>query len=274
MPAAAFAWSAIRFRRKGDDAAVALLEAGAWALGTALMILELRKLSAAARPELDSIIGPALDAAGLAILATAARWLDARQARKVTGWAWRIEGGLALCLGTSLIVANPALSGQAAGGPPIVDGLLAGYLIPAGLAAWACRSRPTLGPRTKGVLAGYAGLATWVWMTLEVRRIAHGDDIGLWSAPFLGGESWAISGAWLGYGAGLMAAGILFASTRLRIMALAVLTVASAKVFLLDMAGLDGLWRVASFLGLGLSLIAIGSMHARFVGRRAPPAVC
>ena len=267
-PTVAFAWSAMRFRRKADDAAVALLESGAWALGTALMVLELRKLSTMLHPGEHSMVGQALDAAGFAVLATAARLTDARRSRMVTGWAWRVEGAIALCLGALLILANPGFTGRAVGGVPILDGLLAGYLVPAALAAWACRSRPAVDRRTGDVLAGYAGLAAWVWMTLEVRRLSHGDDVGLWSSPFLGGESWAISGAWLAYGAGLMAAGIVLASQRLRIMALSVLTVASAKVFLLDMAGLDGLWRVASFLGLGLSLIAIGSMHARFVARR------
>jgi len=31
------------------------------------------------------------------------------------------------------------------------------------------------------------------------------------------------------------------------------------------MAGLSGLWRVLSFLGLGLSLIGLGAFYRRFV---------
>ena len=38
-----------------------------------------------------------------------------------------------------------------------------------------------------------------------------------------------------------------------------------AKVFLYDMAGLTGLWRVASFLGLGLTLIGIGRVYGLYV---------
>jgi uncharacterized membrane protein len=37
------------------------------------------------------------------------------------------------------------------------------------------------------------------------------------------------------------------------------------KVFLIDMADLTGLWRVVSFLGLGLALIGLGAAHRRFV---------
>jgi len=36
-------------------------------------------------------------------------------------------------------------------------------------------------------------------------------------------------------------------------------------VFLVDMADLTGLWRVLSFLGLGLALIGLGVVHRRFV---------
>ena len=41
-----------------------------------------------------------------------------------------------------------------------------------------------------------------------------------------------------------------------------------------DMGDLAGLWRVASFLGLGLSLVAIGFVYQRFVfptGRAVSP---
>jgi uncharacterized membrane protein len=38
------------------------------------------------------------------------------------------------------------------------------------------------------------------------------------------------------------------------------------------MAGLAGLWRVLSFFGLGLMLIAIGAVYRRFVVPPAPSA--
>ena len=36
-----------------------------------------------------------------------------------------------------------------------------------------------------------------------------------------------------------------------------------AKIFLIDMSGLQGLWRVASFMGLGLSLLGLAWLHQR-----------
>jgi uncharacterized membrane protein len=38
------------------------------------------------------------------------------------------------------------------------------------------------------------------------------------------------------------------------------------------MSGLTGLWRVASFLGLGLTLIGIGRVYGLYVLRAAPRA--
>ena len=37
------------------------------------------------------------------------------------------------------------------------------------------------------------------------------------------------------------------------------------KVFLFDMSSLEGLFRVASFFGLGISLFLIGYVYQRFV---------
>ena len=39
----------------------------------------------------------------------------------------------------------------------------------------------------------------------------------------------------------------------------------TGKAFLIDMADLTGLWRVLSFLGLGLAPIALGAIYRRFV---------
>ena len=36
-----------------------------------------------------------------------------------------------------------------------------------------------------------------------------------------------------------------------------------AKIFLIDMDGLQGLWRVAAFMGLGLALLGLAWMHQK-----------
>jgi uncharacterized membrane protein len=88
--------------------------------------------------------------------------------------------------------------------------------------------------------------------------------------PVTDAELWAWSGAWLAYGAALMAAGIRLGAKPLRLAALAIIGLTAAKVFLVDMSGLEGLWRVVSFLGLGLTLISLGAVYRRFVATRGP----
>jgi uncharacterized membrane protein len=47
-----------------------------------------------------------------------------------------------------------------------------------------------------------------------------------------------------------------------------------AKLFLVDMSGLEGLLRVASFMGMGLGLLGIAYLHQKLQGghTRADPA--
>ncbi len=75
----------------------------------------------------------------------------------------------------------------------------------------------------------------------------------------------AYSIVWLVYAVILLVLGIALSRSLLRYASLAVLIVTVLKVFLIDMAGLTGLYRVGSFLGLGLSLIGIGYIYQRFV---------
>ena len=86
-------------------------------------------------------------------------------------------------------------------------------------------------------------------------------------------ESWAYTLLLLVYAAGLLVAGVLRSSRPLRLASLAVLMLAMAKAFLLDLGGLEGLWRAASFLGLGACLVGIGLVYQRFVFHRPADAI-
>lgn len=69
----------------------------------------------------------------------------------------------------------------------------------------------------------------------------------------------------------LLALGLRRGDRPLRAAALAVASLARAKTFLLDSAELAGLYRAASFLALGLCLVAVGWLHRRFVAAAAAP---
>ncbi len=114
------------------------------------------------------------------------------------------------------------------------------------------------------MLAGYAAVALFVWVTLQVRQAFHPDALAVETEPS-DFEFWAYSGAWLAMGAVVMAAGLRSGQRSLRLAALALVALVAAKVFLFDMSGLGDFWRVLSFLGLGLSLIGLGAFYRRFV---------
>ena len=80
-------------------------------------------------------------------------------------------------------------------------------------------------------------------------------------------EIYAYSAVWIAYALVLLGVGIVWRSIFWRYTSLAVLIVTVLKVFLYDMSDLTGLYRVASFLGLGLTLIGIGYIYRRFVFR-------
>ena len=63
----------------------------------------------------------------------------------------------------------------------------------------------------------------------------------------------------------LLAIGIRGKSTLPRYVSLAVLLITVLKAFLFDMADLEGLLRVSTFLILGLTLIGIGYLYQRYV---------
>jgi uncharacterized membrane protein len=66
----------------------------------------------------------------------------------------------------------------------------------------------------------------------------------------------------------LLVAGVFTRLDTLRYGSLAVLLLAVGKVFLIDTASLDNLYRVFSFFGLGVTLVGLGYLYQSLVFRR------
>ncbi len=172
-----------------------------------------------------------------------------------------------------LLVDNPWLEYVDVGGP-VVNLILLGYLLPAVLVAILVRvtrhTRPP-GYRWTAEIAGF-GLAL-AYLTLEVRRLYHGADMHV---PMTVGdaEQYTYSAVWLAYGVVLLLAGILFRTQSVRLASAAVIAITVAKVFLVDLSGLTGIYRALSFIVLGLVLVGIGWLYQRllFPSRGAPNA--
>jgi uncharacterized membrane protein len=155
-------------------------------------------------------------------------------------------------------------------GPPVLSSLALAWLVPGlamlsaslwvpGLPTWA---------RLGGLVVG-AALAT-LYLGLEIRRFWSGDDVRA-SLGVRQEELYTYTIAMMLIGAGLLAAALTRHSALLRRVAMAVIAVTIAKVFLLDAAGLTGLTRVLSFLGLGLSLAGLAWLNGVVERAARPP---
>ena len=267
VPAICF-WLAARwFARAADDPLAALLQGGAL---LAWLLLATQCIARAARP--DGIGEPfGLAEAGL----NATAWLAS--AWVLLRW-WRREPGARLpplaaplliaaaalvVVGNNLLFANPVLTGEPVGERAILNLLLPAFGLPAALALAIARELTLLErplPARAMALGGQA--LALVWLTLEVRHAFQGSSL---DGPTSDGELLAWSAAWLAYSGLLLAVGLRAGSRSLRATALVVASLALAKAFLFDLGELTGLYRAASFLALGLALIAVGWLYRRFV---------
>ncbi|HUH83631.1 MAG TPA: DUF2339 domain-containing protein [Stellaceae bacterium] len=268
IPAAAFAATAFWLRRSGDDAAVQLLEAGSLALAMALISLEIRHLLGGGR--IDSVQYDLLEqglqtdawlAVGYLLLPPAGQ-----AARPVRDPGWRILAGAAVAhfVLYPMLIGNPLLQHQSTGALAIADTLFVAYAVPAMLGGLYYRALASRGSALLARFAGVAALAlAFAYLSLEVRHLFQGAYLDGGGAS--DAEWYAYSAVWLAYGAVLLGLGILRRNSSLRGAGLVVGALVAVKAFGFDMATLTGLYRAASFLGLGASLIAIAWFYQRMV---------
>jgi uncharacterized membrane protein len=160
---------------------------------------------------------------------------------------------------------NPLFTGEEIDGGALVNSLLLAYALPAILAAilahTARGSRPPQYVRAATVLAFCLFFA---YVTLEVRRLFQGPSIA--AARSTGSaELYTYSAVWLIIGIALLFAGLLRGSRQLRLASAAFVVIAVVKIFLWDLAGLEGLLRALSFIGLGFVLLGIGLVYQKWV---------
>jgi uncharacterized membrane protein len=180
--------------------------------------------------------------------------------------------GLALLAVLCLVSANPWL-GRQMSGFPVIDSSFVGYLLPALALGWlanAGRLRPpSFHPALTQVNRAAAIGLGWFFLITQVRRAFAGLESFTWVASS-DAEQYAYSLATLAYGVAILAVGFKLGSRATRLASAVFVILAVAKVFLFDMAGLTGLWRAFSFIGLGIVLIGIGLVYQRvlFSGQR------
>lgn len=271
VPAIAFLLAARWFRRSADDWVVAMLEAGALAFAVLLVSLELHNLVAGSlRMPRTGLLEPSLQTItwlGFAIgLTVGGSW----SVRPVAIWGARLLAAAAVLqiVVVQVLIENPLWSGEPVGRVLVFDLLLIAYGVPALLLLVYGRLALRGGWPAWGCLL-LSLVLLFIEVSLEVRHGFHGPVLSL--RPTSGAEWYSYSAAWLGFAGLLLVLGIRSGSVGLRYGSLAVLLVTVGKVFLSDMSALTGLYRVASFFGLGLCLIGVGYLYQRFVFPIAAP---
>ena len=196
------------------------------------------------------------------------RWLW--MARVVLGAVFGVLGTAALF--AALVPVSPLFSPYVPPvlGPPLINSLAVGYLLPAlvlAFGAWRIRALPA--GLTLAMKAAAAGLALY-WAFCVIRDFWQGAE-GIYlghgmSQP----ELYSYTVALLLLGAALFYTSLARRSAVMRKAGLIVIGAAVVKVFLVDIPGLDGLTRVFSLLVLGLSLAALAWLN-RWAQTRTDP---
>jgi uncharacterized membrane protein len=273
VPAAAFLGASRLFGEARRDPLAALCEAGAAGFGFLMVALQLRVWTSGAIYWADyGLFDQAVQSIWWLVAAGILLRREVTARSPVALYGGRVLLALAaLGLLRQLIGSNPLFVSERVGEMALFNLLGLAYLAPAAL-CWllAAGQRFDLQARVRQALWIAAGVLVFAYLTLEVRRAFHGSVISMSPGRMASnGEIYAYSAVWIVYSLVLLALGIVRDSSVLRYASLTVLIVTVAKVFLYDMSDLTGLFRVASFLGLGLTMIGIGYVYRRFVFRAA-----
>jgi len=267
VPALSFWIGGRILRRRGDDFASRSVESAAITFTALTLMLQIRHLMndgdiyrpSASLAEVGMQVSTALAMTiGLEHVRTRTHSIVHDVAARVIG-ALGFLGAL-VSLGIHF---NPVFTSEPVGGV-FLNTLLLGYAIPALLMAILARmirnTRPAL---AYGLAASTAIALALVYLTLEVRTIFRGPVIAGFAAS--DAEQYAYSAVWLVFGIVLLLAGIALKSQPARFASAAVVILTIAKVFLYDLAGVQGVYRALSLICLGLTLMGIGWLYQRLL---------
>ncbi len=268
VPAAAFWTAGYLLRRRADDVPARVTDAAAILFTVLLALLEIRHFMTGGQ-----VFEPAaaLAEAGMQVSVGIAIAIGLERVRLRTGSIIHNIGALvvagltlaAIVVGLGLML-NPFLEPTDVGGL-FFNLILLGYGIPAVLAAiLAYTARETRPLAYRYVAAATTIALALLYVSLEVRRFYQGSEILPW-VPASDAEQYTYSLVWLVLGVALLAAGVVLRSQPARLASAVVVALTIAKVFLVDMAGLTGILRALSFIGLGVVLVGIGWLYQRLL---------
>ena len=116
-------------------------------------------------------------------------------------------------------------------------------------------------PRVRSLAAAFSGVAAFIFISLQIRHLWQ-DTINLHN-PTSSGELYTYSAVWLVMAIATILSGAWKLGIQCYRAGMILLALVIAKIFIVDMSDLEGLLRVASFMGLGLALLGISFLHQR-----------
>jgi uncharacterized membrane protein len=273
IPAAAFWVGGYLLRRRADDMPTRMIESGAILLTVLVVFLQIRHFIHADIYRASA----SLTELALQVCVGLAMVIGLEHVHRRTGSVVHDVGALIIAALTLAAIVlglvlgqNPLLTGRPVGGP-FINLILLGYGIPAVLAAaLALTSRGVRPPWYSATAAVVAVALALGYLSLEVRTLYHGEV--LTRGPNTDAEQYTYSAVWLAFGVALLAVGMWLRSQAVRYASAAVVVLTVLKVFLIDMADLQGLYQALSFIGLGVVLLGIARLYQRLLFPRRAPA--
>jgi uncharacterized membrane protein len=181
----------------------------------------------------------------------------------------RIIAGLTLAaIVIGLLTAqNPYFTDEPIGGR-FINLVMLGYLVPAILAGiLAVIYQKTRGEGFRNAAAITSIVLAMAYLTLQVRVVYQGPQLA--NGAMSNEEQYTYSVVWLLFAVLLLLVGIVRQSKAVRLASAAVMLATIAKVFLIDLGNLTGVWRAFSFIGLGAVLVGIGLLYQRLLFPRS-----
>lgn len=273
VPAASFWLAGWLLRRRRDDQPARTVDAAAILFTVLLVVLEIRHYvtggdmyqTSAGLTEIALYVN-----AGLA-MTIGLEYVRRRSGSIVHNVGACIVAALTLVaiIADLVYVADPDLARDPVG-PAFINLILLGYGIPAVLAITLALIARTTRPLPYRIAAAITAMTLALfYLTLEVRRLFHGPIL---AGPTGDAEQYMYSTVWLLFGIVVLAVGFFLRSQPARLLALGVIAVTIAKVFIVDTASISGIFRALSMIGLGVVLLGIGWLYQRLLYPRLPVA--
>ena len=272
VPAVSFWVAGWLLRQRADDAPARAVDAAAILFTVLLAVVEIRHYVTGGniyRPSSDFVEIALYANVGLAIT------IGLERVRGRTGSIVRDIGALVIAALTLLAVVfdliyvlDSRLNRTPVGGA-FVNLILLAYGLPAVLAITLALIARATRPLSYRIVAAITAVTLALfYLTLEVRRLFHGPIL---AGPVSDPEQYCYSTAWLLFGVALLGVGFILRSQPARMLALGVIALTVAKVFIIDTASISGIYRALSVIGLGIVLLGIGWLYQRLLYPSTPP---